>query len=172
MVRRIAGTAIFGYFTLFIVLILALGFRWAKYRQAPDQPIAYSHKIHVGQLNLDCLFCHTTADKSYFAGVPSVQKCMGCHVSVKTDSPEVQKIHKYWENKEPIPWNRVHRIRIHNYVYFTHKRHIKKGIQCEQCHGQLAAMTKVRQVSSLKMGWCISCHRKEGAPTDCWTCHK
>jgi hypothetical protein len=172
LISKLIRTAIFGYFALFIVLILLLGFRWARHRRAPDQPIAFSHQIHVGQLNLECLFCHTSADKSYFAGVPSVQKCMNCHVAVKTESAEVQKIHKYWEDEEPIPWNRVHRIRIRNYVYFSHKRHVKKGIECERCHGDLAAMAKVRQVSSLKMGWCVSCHEKEEAPVDCWTCHR
>ena len=172
MVRKIAGTAIFGYFVLFIALILALGFRWARYRQAPDQPIAFSHQIHVGPLGLECLFCHTYADKSQYAGVPSVQKCMNCHVAVKTESAEVQKIHEYWNNEEPIPWNRVYRIRVRKYVYFSHERQVKKGIECEECHGNMAAMEKVRRVSSLKMGWCVSCHQREEAPLDCWTCHK
>lgn len=172
MVRRVINVAIFGYFALFMVLTLLLGFRWHTHRKAPDQPINYSHEIHVGKLNLECLFCHETADKSTFAGVPSVSKCMSCHVAVKTDSPEIQKLTKYWNDKEPVPWNRVHRIRIRNHVYFSHKRHVKAGVQCEQCHGQLAAMAKVRQVSSLKMGWCVSCHRENQAPTDCTICHR
>ncbi len=171
MVRKIAGMAIFGYFTLFIVLILLLGFRWHRHRKAPDQPIAFSHQIHVGQLGLECLFCHTTADKSYYAGVPPVQTCMNCHVAVKLESEEVQKIHEYWNNEEPIPWNRVHRIRIRNHVYFSHERHVKKGIECKECHGAVEAMEKIRAVSSLKMGWCVSCHLKEEAPVDCLICH-
>jgi copper homeostasis protein CutC len=112
---------------------------------------------------------------------------MGCHINVKTDSPEVQKIHKYWNEKKPIPWNRVHRIRQRNYVYFTHERHIKAedakvnnpnfeagkaGIACEACHGEVKAMEKMRAFSSLKMGWCVSCHRANDAPTDCLICHK
>ena len=187
MLRRLLITGIFGYFILFTVLLLLLGFRWNRDRKAPDQPIAFSHKVHVGKLNLECLFCHEYADKSYFAGVPTVQKCMECHVNVKTDSPEVKKIHEYWNNKEPIPWNRVHRIRIRNYVYFSHERHIKAekapvnnvnaalgapGIACGSCHGELAAMEKVRAVSSLKMGWCVQCHRANEAPDDCTICHR
>jgi len=171
VVRKIIGTAIFGYFALFMVLILLLGFRWNKQRKAPDQPIAFSHQIHVGQLNLQCLFCHTSADKSYFAGVPPVQTCMNCHVAVKTESAEVQKIKKAWDDQEPIPWNRVHRIRIRNHVYFSHERHVKKGIDCVECHGEVKAMAKIRQVHSLKMGWCLSCHREKEAPTDCVICH-
>jgi hypothetical protein len=169
--RRVISAAIFGYFALFTVLILLLGFRWASHRQPPDQPIAFSHEIHVGKLNLQCLFCHETADKSTFAGVPSMKKCMDCHVAVKTETAGVQKLTEYWNNKEPIPWNRVHSIRIRKHVYFSHKRHVAKGVACEQCHGQLAAMAKVRQVSSLKMGWCVSCHTENNAPTDCLICH-
>jgi hypothetical protein len=172
VIRRILDTAVFGYFALIMVLILLLGFRWHTHRKAPVQPIAFSHEIHVGRLNLQCLFCHDTADKSYFAGIPSVQKCMSCHSAVAVDKPEIQKLTKYWNDKEPIPWNRVHRLRIRNYVYFTHKRHIAAGVQCEHCHGQLAAMTRVRQVKSLKMGWCVSCHNANHAPTDCVICHK
>ena len=171
MIKRILDTAVFGYFALFMVLILALGFRWHTMRKAPVQPIAFSHQIHIGKLNLECLFCHDTADKSPYAGVPSVQKCMSCHQGVKTDRPEIQKLTKYWNDKEPVPWNRVHRIRIRNHVYFTHKRHIAAGVQCEHCHGQLAAMPQVRQVKSLKMGFCVSCHEANHAPTDCVICH-
>ena len=101
-----------------------------------------------------------------------MQTCMNCHVAVKTESPEIQKLTKYWEDEEPVPWNRVHRIRVRNYVYFTHKQHVQAGVDCAQCHGNMAAMDKVRQVSSLKMGWCVSCHQHNDAPDDCLTCHK
>ena len=171
MIRRIVDGAVFGYFALFMVLILALGFRWHTQRKPPAQPINYSHQIHVGKLNLQCQFCHETADKSPFAGVPSVQKCMSCHQAVRTDRPEIQKLTKYWNDKEPVPWNRVNRIRIRNHVYFTHKRHIAAGVQCEHCHGQLAGMPVVRQVKSMKMGFCVSCHEANHAPTDCVICH-
>ena len=171
MIRRIVDGAVFGYFALFMVLILALGFRWHTQRKPPAQPINYSHQIHVGKLNLQCQFCHETADKSPFAGVPSVQKCMSCHQAVKTDSPEIIKLTKYWNDKEPVPWNRVNRIRVRNHVYFTHKRHIAAGVQCEHCHGQLAGMPVVRQVKSMKMGFCVSCHEANHAPTDCVICH-
>jgi len=170
--RRVIDAAVFGYFALLMALILLLGFRWHTQRSAPVQPIAFSHEIHVGKLNLQCVFCHETAETSTFAGVPSVKKCMDCHVAVRTDRPEVQKLTKYWNDKEPVPWNRVHRIRIRNHVYFSHKRHVKAGVQCEHCHGQLAAMAQVRQVHSLKMGWCVSCHQANNAPTDCLICHR
>jgi hypothetical protein len=96
---------------------------------------------------------------------------MECHVSVMLESEEVQKIHKYWDDQEPIPWNRVHRMRIREHVYFSHERHIKKDVDCSECHGQLEAMTKVRAVKSLKMGFCVACHREKEASTDCLICH-
>jgi hypothetical protein len=171
LIQRIINTAVFGYFALIITLILLLGFRWHTHRKAPVQPIAFSHALHAGKLNLECLFCHDTADKSYYAGVPSVQKCMSCHSAVKTESPEIQKLTKYWNDKEPVPWERVHRIRVRKHVYFSHKRHIAAGADCEHCHGALRAMSQVRQVKSLKMGWCVSCHEANQAPTDCLICH-
>jgi len=172
LVRRLLGTAVFGYFALFAVLILLLGYRWNVHRKPPTQPIAYSHEIHVGKLGLKCESCHTSVDTSTFAGVPSVSRCMECHKTVLADRPEIKKLHKYWTDKKPIPWNRVYRIRIRNYVYFSHKRHIKAGIKCLQCHGEVKAMPQMRAVRSLKMGWCKSCHLAHNAPTDCLTCHR
>lgn len=175
MIRRILDTAVFGYFALFMVLILALGFRWHTQRKAPVQPINYSHQIHVGKLNLECAFCHETADKSYYAGVPSVQKCMSCHSAVKTDSPEIQKLTKYWNEGKSPEWVEVYRLPDH--VKFNHKRHVKAGVQCADCHGKVETMDVVYQYPTLKMGWCITCHRqhvddpKFPATLDCVACH-
>jgi len=163
--------AALGYFAFFALVTMALGFKWYRYQQPPDQPIAFSHKLHVGKVGLQCQFCHEYADKSPSAGIPTVEKCMSCHRNVVTDRPEVQKLTAYWEEKRPIEWNKVHNLRIKNHVYFTHKRHIKAGIECSACHGEVKYMDKVRQVSSLEMGWCVSCHRFNKAPTDCLTCH-
>lgn len=96
--------------------------------------------------------------------------CADCHLKVATDKPEVKKLMKYWEDKQPVPWNKVHNLPWH--VHFTHKRHIKAGIDCSVCHGEVRAMTTARQVRSLEMGWCVNCHREKGAPTDCLVCHK
>jgi len=160
------------FFGLFAAITLLMAARWQTAHSPPEQPIAYSHKKHVSELGLQCLFCHEYADKSISAGVPPVATCMSCHKSVAVDKPEIKKLHKYWNDKEPIPWNRVHRIRIHNYVFFTHKRHIKAGLDCTECHGEVRLMERVRRVRPLNMGWCVTCHRAKGAPTDCLTCHK
>lgn len=164
--------AAFGYFAFFILIFLLLGYDWYRNKQAPGQPIAFSHKIHVGKVGLECQFCHESVEKAAFAGIPSVQKCMSCHANVATDRPEIQKLAGYWERKEPMEWNRVHRIRIRNYVYFSHKRHIKKDIDCAVCHGEVRHMDEIRRVRSLEMGWCVGCHEQNDAPTDCLTCHQ
>jgi len=139
--------------------------------RTPVQPIEFSHKIHAGDNQVPCMYCHIYAERSRHSGVPNVKKCMGCHVIIKTDSPEIKKLTKYWNDKEPIPWEKVHDLP--DYVYFPHKRHVRAGVDCQNCHGDVASMSRVTRVSSLKMGWCLTCHIKRGVKNgmDCWTCH-
>ena len=108
---------------------------------APEQPIAFSHKIHAGDNEIPCQYCHTEARRSPSAGVPSVNKCMGCHNEVATDSPLIRQVSEYWENKEPIPWVKVHDLP--DFVHFTHKRHVQAGIACQTCHGPVEPMDKI-----------------------------
>jgi hypothetical protein len=164
--------AVAGFFGLFLVVTILMAMRWHTAHRAPEQPIAFSHKKHVTELGLECLYCHEYADKSPQAGVPPVATCMDCHEAVAVEKEEIQKLHKYWNDREPIPWERVHRIRVRNYVVFTHKRHVKAGIECTECHGDVRLMDRVRKVRSLNMGWCVTCHRAKGASVDCLTCHK
>ncbi len=139
--------------------------------RTPAQPIEFSHVIHAGQNDIPCQYCHIYAERSRHSGVPSVRKCMGCHKVIKTGAPEIKKLRKYWYDKEPIPWIKVYNLPDH--VYFPHKRHIKAGLQCAKCHGDVASMPRVTRVSSLNMGWCLSCHMKKKVENgrDCWTCH-
>lgn len=171
-VRTVLGIAAgFGLFGFFVLAYLALGVDYERHKKPPEQPIAFSHKIHAGRVGLQCLFCHETADTSAFAGIPAVEKCMSCHKSVATDRPEVQKLAGYWGRGQPMEWNRVHRIRVRNHVYFSHERHVKARVDCSNCHGDVRYMDEIRQVRSLKMGWCVQCHRANKAPDDCLTCH-
>ena len=85
---------------------------------------------------------------------------------------EIKKLTKFWDEKKPIPWERVYAIPVRNYVYFSHKRHIKAGLECAKCHGDVSVMPKIKRVRQLEMGWCVSCHRENKAPTECATCHK
>jgi hypothetical protein len=141
----------------------------------PVQPINYSHKIHAGKLGMNCLYCHTGAARSPIANLPAVSTCMGCHKIVRTDRPEIQKLTGYYERGEQVPWVEVYRLPDH--VKFNHKRHVKAGVQCTQCHGKVMEMDVVYPAVSLKMGWCLECHRarqndpKFATTMDCVTCH-
>ena len=136
----------------------------------PAQPIAFSHKTHAGDRQISCAYCHRYASESSVAGVPSVELCAGCHLVVAPSSPEVQKVMSFRNNQQPIPWERVYRVP--EFVYFSHEMHIAADVSCESCHGNVAAMDQVSKAQPITMGWCLSCHRSQGASTDCWTCHK
>lgn len=172
MKRFLATTIAFAFFGFFILAYLALAARFERNTRAPEQPTAFSHKIHAGRLGLQCLFCHETADKAAFAGVPAAEKCMSCHKNVATDRPGVRELAGYYERGETIEWNRVYRIRARNYVYFSHEWHVKANVDCAHCHGEVKYMDRIRQVRSLEMGWCVQCHRENFASTDCLRCHK
>ena len=148
----------------------------ASVRSDPDapvdpaaQPIAFSHSHHVTEIGIDCQFCHAYARRGPVAGIPSVQRCAGCHSVVLSEEPEILRVLEYWENEEPIPWVRVHDLPDH--VRFTHKAHVRAGVGCETCHGDVAGMEAAVQVESLSMGWCVSCHEDRGATRDCLACH-
>lgn len=157
---------------LLFLLALALGIGVALSRKQPAsvQPIAFSHKLHAGDYKIACEYCHSYARRSPVAGVPTVQLCIGCHKITALNKPEVQKLRGYWERKEPIPWIGIHDLP--DFVIFTHKRHVLKDIECQACHGPVETMDQVRQVSSLEMGWCVSCHKERKADIDCLSCHK
>lgn len=139
---------------------------------APAQPIPYSHALHAGKWKIECQYCHSSVDGSPHSNVPSVAVCMNCHTVVKVDSPYIQQLREAYDNNKPIQWVNVHVLA--DYVYFNHERHVRKGVSCDTCHGNVAAMEKVEQVAPLTMGWCVNCHRQPqyNAPTDCNTCHR
>jgi len=129
----------------------------------PDQPVLFSHKVHAGDNEIDCRYCHTTVDESMHAGIPGVQVCMNCHNVVKegtyTGKDEIAKVRGAYDAKQPIEWIKVHNLPDH--VYFNHSQHVAVGnIDCAQCHGDVTRMDRIQQVFDLGMGWCINCHRK------------
>lgn len=135
----------------------------------PVQPIAFSHKLHAGDNQINCQYCHTFARRSEIAGIPSVSTCMNCHTNVKVDSPKIKEVAKYYDENKPIPWIKVFDLPDH--VWFNHKRHIAKDIPCQKCHGPVETMEVVAKQVNHRMGFCLKCHQERGAPTDCWTCH-
>ena len=126
---------------------------------APEQPIKFSHKLHAGQNQINCNYCHTGVYEGKGANVPSANICMNCHNAIKRESPEIQKIYRALENNEPIQWVRVHNLP--DLAYFNHSQHTNVGgLECKNCHGEIEKMEVVEQRSSLTMGWCIDCHRE------------
>ena len=134
------------------------------------QPLSFSHARHAGELKIDCLYCHRSAAVSAVASVPSMQLCMSCHSNLGNETPETLKLTAYWERQEPIPWIRLQRLP--DFVYFTHDMHLRSGLQCVNCHGRVRHMSLTPRAASYEMGWCLSCHQKNGASQDCLTCHK
>lgn len=147
---------------------------------APTQPLPFSHQLHAGAHKISCTHCHTSVQVSQNASIPSLNICMGCHFSIKTQSPLIQKLTEHYLSNKPIEWKKVHLLP--DYVRFNHAYHIKKlegdkaekmNTSCKKCHGPVEQMQVLYQWSSLSMGWCIKCHRQpeHQAPIDCVTCH-
>jgi len=145
----------------------------------PDQPISFSHKIHAGENKINCRYCHFASERGRIAGIPPTQLCMNCHDQVRKDSPEIAKLREAIADQRPIEWVRVHELPA--FVYFNHSEHVRAEVNCQECHGPVESMTRMRQHSSLTMGWCLDCHRNMGnAPPhdiktatggDCARCH-
>ncbi|MCH9651108.1 MAG: cytochrome c family protein [Deltaproteobacteria bacterium] len=123
----------------------------------PHQPVPYSHKLHVGELGLDCRYCHVGVEVAAVASVPPTQVCMNCHQLVLRDSEKLAPIRKSAETGDPMRWVRVHKVP--EYAFFDHSVHISAGVGCSSCHGDIGDMEEVRQVEPLSMGWCLQCHR-------------
>lgn len=169
MVRFLLQLLLLAYFGAFLLAVAGGWVHRHRVLRPPPQPIAFSHTVHAGDLGLACPFCHIHVESSPQAGVPPVEKCMSCHQSVAVDRPEIRKLRRYWEAKAPIPWSRIHSLP--EFIHFPHKRHVRAGVDCFACHGAVAKMAEVRKVRPLNMGWCVTCHRSRGAPTDCAVCH-
>ena len=129
----------------------------------PEQPVPFSHKLHVGQLGMDCRYCHTHVEDSAFANVPATQTCMNCHngvdpgkANVKGNSPLLSPVRESWKSGNPVQWKQVHKLP--GYAYFEHRVHVARGVSCVSCHGQVNEMPVVFHAKELTMGWCLKCH--------------
>ncbi len=140
---------------------------------SPPQPMPFPHQRMVQAAGVQCTFCHTTATKSPAPGMPSVEKCMGCHKIIAKDRPAIQQLASYAQNGEAIPWVRINRLQ--RYVHFPHNVHVTAGgLNCERCHGDVGSMTQTHQVVVMNMGWCLDCHQQQPNArqlTDCVVCH-
>ena len=153
---------------LFAVVVLVCGAGWTTYAvfwspyttyvDVPlNQPVPFSHKHHVGDDGIDCRYCHTSVEKSEFAGIPSTQICMTCHSQLWTEAPVLAPVRASLTTNRPLQWNRVNDLP--DFAYFNHSIHISKGVGCSTCHGELDRMPLTWRTQTLYMKWCLECHR-------------
>jgi hypothetical protein len=152
-------------FLLAALILCVAAVMAARWRMSPDnaqayvvsQPIRFSHKHHVGDDGIDCRYCHTSVEKSSFAGLPSTDICLTCHSQLFRDSPELAPLHESARSGKPIRWNRVNDLP--DFVYFDHSIHVNKGVACVECHGRVDQMPLTWRAAPLEMQWCLNCHR-------------
>lgn len=142
-------TVVFGFWYFASPKFIEVGY-------APKQPIDYSHKLHAGQLGIDCRYCHTSVEISAVASIPSVQTCMNCHAQIGTELATLDALRAAWDNDTSIEWVKVHDLP--DYTYFNHAAHVNVGVGCASCHGRVDRMEVVMQAEPMSMGWCLDCH--------------
>lgn len=156
--REIGAVAAVGGLVYVVVLLtLLFGPETSAIGYAPDQPVAYSHAVHAGELDIDCRYCHDTVMQTAQAAIPPAATCMNCHASVRAESDKLAPVRAAFESGEPLRWKRVHDLP--DFVYFDHSAHVNSGVGCVSCHGRVDRMEVVQQEKALTMGWCLDCHR-------------
>jgi cytochrome c7-like protein len=159
----IARVSIFGG----AIIVALLGFAlyeimlspWYTSAQvAPPQPVPFSHRHHAGELGIDCRYCHTSVQKSSFAGVPPTQTCMTCHSQIWTNATMLEPVRESYRTDQSLAWTRVNALP--DFVYFDHSIHVAKGVGCTTCHGPIGTMPMTYREGSLYMSWCLNCHRQ------------
>ena len=135
--------------------------KYTRVGYQPVQPVMFSHAIHAGQLGVDCRYCHSTVDKSWFSSIPASSTCMNCHSQVLKDDPRLALVRESAATGRPIPWVQVHIVP--DYVYFNHSVHVTRGISCVECHGRVDQMDEVRHAKPFSMSFCLDCHRQPAA---------
>lgn len=131
--------------------------KYTRVGYQPIQPVAFSHKVHVDQLGLDCRYCHHDVERSWFSNIPSASTCMNCHNQVLKDDPRLALVRESVATGRPIAWVQVHKVP--DYVYFNHSVHVNRGISCVECHGRIDQMEEVYHAKPLSMSFCLDCHR-------------
>nr|WP_240893748.1 cytochrome c3 family protein [Limisphaera ngatamarikiensis] len=131
--------------------------KYTRVGYQPIQPVAFSHKVHVDQLGMDCRYCHHDVERSWFSNIPSASTCMSCHNQVLKDDPRLALVRESVATGRPIAWVQVHKVP--DYVYFNHAVHVNRGISCVECHGRIDQMEEVYHAKPLSMSFCLDCHR-------------
>lgn len=153
----IAVAAVGGLVYASVVIYLGFSPKATDVGYMPTQPVPYSHALHVGQLGMDCRYCHTGVEVAAAAAIPPTQTCMNCHSKVRANSEKLIPVRESYATGMPVPWIRIHDLP--DYVYFDHSAHVRRGVGCVSCHGRIDTMEVVFQDKPLSMGWCLECHR-------------
>ncbi len=135
--------------------------KYSRVGYQPVQPVGFSHATHAGTMGIDCRYCHSTVEKSWYANVPTASVCMNCHSQVLKDDPRLALIRESAASGKPVPWVQIHRTP--DYVYFNHSVHVARGVGCVECHGRVDKMEEVYQAKPLSMTFCLDCHRNPAA---------
>ena len=157
LVKALGLLAVFGGLHFLAVVYLGFNPSTTDVGYQPVQPVPYSHKVHAGDLGMDCRYCHISVDVAAKATIPPTATCMNCHLTVHTQSEKLDVVRKSAEAGDSIPWVRVHDLA--DFVFFNHSAHVTRGIGCVSCHGRIDRMEVVYQDQPLSMGWCLDCHR-------------
>jgi hypothetical protein len=152
------------------VVCLLVAVAQTKQPPPPEQPIPFSHKLHAGTQQLKCATCHKNPDPGERMGLATAAMCMQCHEDVKTDSPAIQKLASFANNKREIKWVRVYEIP--SYVFFSHRAHLEAGGTCVECHGEVKELEQMYRAKEINMASCMNCHQAKGASIDCTYCHE
>ena len=131
--------------------------KYSRVGYEPVQPVAFDHTIHVGQLGMDCRYCHSYVEVSGHSNFPATQTCMNCHRDIQKNNPKLQPVRDSWATGQPVAWVQIHHVP--DYAYFNHSAHVNRGVSCVSCHGKVNEMTVVYEDKALSMGWCLQCHR-------------
>jgi len=156
--KEIAGVATVGG-GLYVTVLIWFGFspKTIAVGYAPEQPVPYSHKLHAGDLGIDCRYCHTTVEEHGYAAIPPTQTCMNCHDKIWHESPKLEPLRTAHAEGKPLEWRKVHDLP--DYVFFNHSRHVTAGVSCVSCHGRVDQAEVVTLNEEFSMGWCLDCHR-------------
>jgi hypothetical protein len=157
-IARVTLLAVFfGFFGFWGVVYAVYRSPYTTQQNVPlAQPVPFSHQHHVSGLGLDCRYCHTSVEKSSFAGLPPTETCMSCHSQVWKDAPILAPVRQSLATQQPIEWTRVNQLP--DFVFFNHSIHVQKGIGCSTCHGAVDRMPITWKEKSLYMRWCLDCH--------------
>ncbi len=158
MILILSGTAAFSFYCFY------------KNRIGPEQPIAFSHRVHVTEKNISCFLCHEGAVNSARAGIPPLETCMLCHSRIIIHHPEIEKLRAHYQSGTPVEWKKVYELP--DFAFFNHSVHVFRKIDCSQCHGNVGSMDRIERAQEFKMQFCVDCHKENKVTTDCFTCHR